>query len=97
MALKLCCAAVLALILTLNCNIYAIPLSELLNAEKAPSTPSETAESSETESAENTTVNGTQKDLWVAFFSKAKNKNEYFFSLFYSTLQLFHDNLTDSR
>lgn len=60
MALKLCCAAVVALILTLNCNIYAIPISELLNAEQAPSTES-------AESAENTTVNGTKKDLWVAF------------------------------
>lgn len=63
MALKLCCAAVLALMLTLNCNIYAIPLADLLNAEKAPLTVSQSAESSESQSAENSTGNGTQKDL----------------------------------
>lgn len=56
-ASKLCGAAIVALILTLNSNIYALPLSELLNAGSSSSS----AESSE--SNENTTTNGTQKDL----------------------------------
>lgn len=61
-ALKLCCAVIAVLILTLNSNIYALPLSDLLNAGKVSS--SSSAESSESiESNENTTINGTQKDL----------------------------------
>lgn len=66
MALKLCCAFTVASILTLNSNIYALPLSDLLNAGKATSSSasSSSAESSESiESGENTTANGTQKDL----------------------------------
>lgn len=63
MALKLCCCAIVALILTLNCNIYAIPLSDIINAEKAPPASSEATESPDSESAENATFNGTQKDL----------------------------------
>lgn len=60
MAFKVCCATIAALVLTLNCNIYAIPLSDLLKTEKTSSTESQ---SSEYESSENTTVNGTKKDL----------------------------------
>lgn len=63
MAWKLCSCAFVAMILTLNCNIYAIPLSDILKAEKAPPASSETTESPESESTENATVNGTQKDL----------------------------------
>lgn len=60
MEFKLCCAAVIALVLTLSCNIYAIPLSKLVDADKIPSV---TTEPSELDSAENSTVNGTKKDL----------------------------------
>lgn len=60
MEFKLCCSAVIALVLTLSCNIYAIPLLDLVNADKVPSA---TTESSEMDSTENTTVNGTKKDL----------------------------------
>lgn len=63
MAFKLCCTTTIALMLTLNWNIYAIPLGNLLNAEKLTLTSSESTESPEFESAENTTVNGTHKDL----------------------------------
>lgn len=58
MEFKLCCAIIVATILTLNTNIYAIPLSELLATENASST-----ESAENGPAENVTVNGTKKDL----------------------------------
>lgn len=61
MALKLCCTVIVALILTINSNIYALPLFDLLNAEKSSSSSAESSES--IESGENTTVNGTQKDL----------------------------------
>lgn len=56
MEFKLCCAIIVATVLTLNSNIYAIPLSEFLNV------PTEPAESGSTENA---TVNGTKKDLYV--------------------------------
>lgn len=60
MELKLCGAIIVAVVLTFNCNIYAIPLAEIISADKIPTS---SAESSETGSAENTTVNGTKKDL----------------------------------
>lgn len=60
MEFKLCCVTVIAVVLTLNCNIYAIPVSDLLNADSVPSV---TTDASQLESAENATVNGTKKDL----------------------------------
>lgn len=60
MEMKLCGSIIVAIVLTFNCNIYAIPLSELISADKVPTS---SAESSESGSAENTTVNGTKKDL----------------------------------
>lgn len=67
-ASKLCGAVIVALVLALNSNIYALPLSDLLNAGKASSESSSSSslsvESSESiVSNENTTINGTQKDL----------------------------------
>ncbi|XP_055325217.1 uncharacterized protein LOC129579296 [Sitodiplosis mosellana] len=62
MGLKLCGAIIVAIMLTFNCNIYAIPLSELINADQVPTS---SAESSESGSGENATVNGTKKDLYV--------------------------------
>lgn len=58
--MKLCGSIIVAMVLTFNCNIYAIPLSELISADKVSTS---SAESSESGSAENKTVNGTKKDL----------------------------------
>lgn len=55
MEFKLCCAIIVAAVLTFNSNIYAIPLSEVL--DNVPT------ESNEIGSVENATVNGTKKDL----------------------------------
>lgn len=61
---KLWCSFVIALILTIHCNIYAIPLSEVLSEKASESSSSESHELSSDElSAENVTVNGTKKDL----------------------------------
>lgn len=61
---KLCCTFVIALVLTINCNICAIPLSELLPENVSESSSSESHElSSEDLSVGNATVNGTKKDL----------------------------------
>lgn len=61
---KLCCTLVIGLMLTINCNIYAIPLSELLSERSSESSSSESHELTSGElSAGNATVNGTKKDL----------------------------------
>lgn len=63
MGLKLCGTIIVAMMLTFNCDIYAIPLSELINGDQVKGSSAESTESSESGSGENATVNGTKKDL----------------------------------
>lgn len=63
MEFRLCCAVIIAMVLTMNCNIYAIPLSEILSGQSSGLSSESQELSSEDLSTENSTVNGTKKDL----------------------------------
>lgn len=61
MEFRLCYTFVIAFALTINCHIYAIPLSDLLSDQQADS--SESKDLSSEELSYNSTTNGTKKDL----------------------------------
>lgn len=64
MALKLCCTFFVAIILTINVDIYAIPLSDLIDEQKT-SDASDEFGTTENSTISNSTINGTKKNLYV--------------------------------
>lgn len=64
MELKMCCAFVVTLVLTILCNINAVPLADVTKFENDTKSVIPLGEIDiDDESAENKTTNGTQKDL----------------------------------
>lgn len=64
MQFKLCCAFVVILVLTINSDVYSIPLLDILKSGNGSSSVAPLGGIDlETDSAENKTTNGTKKDL----------------------------------
>lgn len=63
MEFKLCCVSAIALVLTISCNVYSIPLVDLLKSQNVSTSVIPLGGTDlEDESAENKTTNST-KDL----------------------------------